>query len=106
MQEVPLGTVKHRLHAALRKLKEEMIGMVEEVLKEGAPDEDFAAKVFDLLCAFPAGGKMWNLDIMEKIKEVGPAGEAGFVKALATPHWKTRRDAHPQAVAWPHSPRR
>jgi RNA polymerase sigma-70 factor (ECF subfamily) len=93
MQEVPLGTVKHRLHAARHKLKEEMIDMVEEVLKEGAPDENFAEKVFDLLSAFPAGGKVWNGDIMEKLKEAGPAGEAGFVKALATPHWKTRRAA-------------
>jgi RNA polymerase sigma-70 factor, ECF subfamily len=93
IQEVPLGTVKYRLHEARSKLKKDMVEMVEDVLKEGAPKEDFADKVFELLCAYPAGGKVWSREVIEEIKKAGPAGEAGFTRALALPHWKTRRAA-------------
>jgi len=30
--------------------------MVEQVLKENAPREDFAGRVFELLCAYPKAG--------------------------------------------------
>ena len=94
IQEVPLGTIKYRLHEARRKLKKDMVEMVEDVLKEGAPKEDFAEKVFELLCTYPTGEtKIWSHEVMEEIKKAGPAGEAGFTRALALPHWQTRRAA-------------
>ena len=37
--EVPLTTVKKRLHDSRRKLKERMLNMVEETLKNNAPDD-------------------------------------------------------------------
>jgi RNA polymerase sigma-70 factor (ECF subfamily) len=93
IQEVPLGTIKHRLHQARRKLKKDMVEMVEEVLKEGAPKDDFTQRVFDLLCAYPQGGRLWSREVMDQLKEIGSSGEAGFAKALALPHWQTRRAA-------------
>jgi DNA-directed RNA polymerase specialized sigma24 family protein len=33
MQDVPLGTVKYRMHEARRRMKKEMIAMVEDVLR-------------------------------------------------------------------------
>ncbi|MEE2992831.1 MAG: sigma factor-like helix-turn-helix DNA-binding protein [Gemmatimonadota bacterium] len=33
MQGVPLGTVKYRMHEARRRMKKEMIAMVEDVLR-------------------------------------------------------------------------
>lgn len=33
MQDVPLGTVKYRMHEARRRLKKEMIAMVEDDLR-------------------------------------------------------------------------
>ena len=93
IQEVPLGTIKHRLHEARRKLKKDMVEMVEEVLKEGAPKDDFTQRVFGLLYAYPQGVRLWNREVMDELKEIGASGEAGFAKALAKPHWQTRRAA-------------
>ncbi|MDA0746212.1 MAG: RNA polymerase sigma factor [bacterium] len=53
IQEVPLGTVKRRLHEARIQLKKDMFEMVEEVLKNNAPDEALANRVFQLLCSYP-----------------------------------------------------
>jgi len=39
--EVPVGTVKNRLHAARKKLKERMVNMVEQTLKHHAPTGAF-----------------------------------------------------------------
>lgn len=93
IQEVALGTIKYRLHEARGRLKKDMVEMVEEVLKEGAPREDLAERVFSLLCAYPEGGRMWRPSVMDQIKKAGPSGEAGFAKALELPHWQTRRAA-------------
>jgi RNA polymerase sigma factor (sigma-70 family) len=43
--EVPVTTVQKRLHDSRRKLKERMLGMVEETLKSNAFDERFSQKV-------------------------------------------------------------
>ena len=64
IQEVALGTIKYRLHEARGRLKKDMVEMVEEVLKEGAPREDLAERVFSLLCAYPEGGRMWRPSVM------------------------------------------
>jgi RNA polymerase sigma factor (sigma-70 family) len=51
--EVPTGTVKSRLAASRTQLKERMIDMVEETLKDNAPDERFSQKVIDELLGRP-----------------------------------------------------
>jgi RNA polymerase sigma factor (sigma-70 family) len=51
--EVPTSTVKNRLHASRKRLRERMIGMVEDALRHNAPDERFSRKVIDQLLARP-----------------------------------------------------
>lgn len=51
--EVPLTTVKKRLHDARRKLRERMLDMVSETLRENGPDELFSQKVVAALRARP-----------------------------------------------------
>jgi RNA polymerase sigma-70 factor (ECF subfamily) len=93
IQEVPVGTVKRRLHDARNTLKKGMMEMVEEVLKDSAPNEDFANRVFELLNAYPNRPNLWKPGISAEIKKIGSAGEEGFARAMQTPHWKTRRAA-------------
>ena len=45
--EVPLDTVRSRLKHAKRKLREEMIGMVHDVLHEDKPDEELVKRVLE-----------------------------------------------------------
>lgn len=97
MQDVPLGTVKYRMHEARRRLKKEMIKMVEDVLKDNAPNEDFAARVFELLSCYPdrtpyAGYAKWRA-MQEELKKIGTPGIDGFIKACDSPHWPTRTRA-------------
>jgi hypothetical protein len=95
MQEVPVGTVKRRLHDAREKLKEEMSGMVEEVLKAGAPREDFVQRVFEILSRYPGGPgrpyahRGWHETIAE-LRRIGEEGLDGYRRALASPHSPTR----------------
>jgi RNA polymerase sigma factor (sigma-70 family) len=51
--EVPLTTVKKRLHDARRKLREGMLDMVSETLRENGPDELFSQKIIAGLRARP-----------------------------------------------------
>ena len=51
--ELPVTTVKKRLHDAREKLKERMIEMVSETLRENMPDELFSQKVIDELLNRP-----------------------------------------------------
>lgn len=92
IQEVPVGTVKRRLHDARKKLKEEMLEMVEGTLQAGAPREDFAERVFQLLWRYPHKSNYrirWAETIAE-LGEIGAPGIEGFQKALDQPHWPTR----------------
>ncbi len=43
--EVPVGTVKRRLHSARTKLRERMMAMVEDTLRQHAPTEEFGERV-------------------------------------------------------------
>ena len=92
IQEVPIGTVKRRLHDAREKLKEEMIGLVEEVLKAEAPKEDFGKRVFEILSRYgrPAIPQQEWDEIASKLREIGTQGIDGFIKALQSPHSPTR----------------
>ena len=51
--EVPVTTVKKRLHDSRNSLKERMIHMVEETLHNNAPDEQFSTRIIDELLARP-----------------------------------------------------
>jgi RNA polymerase sigma factor (sigma-70 family) len=95
MQEVPVGTIKRRLHDARQRLKEEMIGMVENVLKSEAPKEDFAEQVFTILCQYRPAGKHpyehlgWH-ETIEALRKIGGRGLDGFMRALDSRHSATR----------------
>ncbi|MHC4713529.1 MAG: sigma-70 family RNA polymerase sigma factor [Planctomycetota bacterium] len=95
IQEVPAGTVKRRLHDARRCLKEEMVGMVENALKSGRPSDDFADKVFDMLCqnrtgtGNPYATSSWHKTVAE-LRAIGGRGIDGFIRALESPHSPTR----------------
>lgn len=90
IQEVPGGTVKRRLHDARNQLKEEMIDMVETVLKEEAPKEDFGQRVFELLSGQRRLG--WY-ELVAELQKIGVEGFEGFLKAAESPQWQTRRTA-------------
>lgn len=51
--EVPVTTVKKRLHDARKKLKERMLAMVDGTLKAAAPDERFSRRIIAELRARP-----------------------------------------------------
>jgi RNA polymerase sigma factor (sigma-70 family) len=51
--EEPVSAVKKRLHDSRRKLKERMVGMVSDTLKQNAPDERFSQRVISGLLARP-----------------------------------------------------
>ncbi|HUW57133.1 MAG TPA: sigma-70 family RNA polymerase sigma factor [Planctomycetota bacterium] len=91
IQEVPVGTIKRRLHDAREKLKEEMLGMVEDVLKSEAPKEDFGRRVLELLSVYK-GARPWS-ETLAEIRKIGAAGLPGFIEAFKLPHWQSRRFA-------------
>ncbi len=92
MQEVPVGTVKGRLHDSREKLKEEMIGMVEKVLKDKAPKKDFGDKVFKLIGGFGYDAQDWHKTVAE-LKKIGPDGVDGFIRALESGEPRMRKSA-------------
>jgi len=92
IQEVPVGTVKRRLHDARTRLKEEMIAMVEDVLKSESPREEIARQVYEMLQRYDKPSvtqERWE-EIREKLLEIGTEGIEGFVRALESPHSPTR----------------
>ncbi len=92
IQEVPIGTVRRRLHDAREKLKEDMISMVGDVLKSEAPKDDFGERVYDILSRYNRPTVPWQEwdKIESKLKEIGIQGVDGFNKALNSPHSTTR----------------
>jgi RNA polymerase sigma factor (sigma-70 family) len=54
--EVPVSTVKSRLHTARRQLRERMMGRVEETLRRHAPGEEFRRRVRHVLEGVPRVG--------------------------------------------------
>ena len=93
IQEVPVSAIKTRLFDARKRLKKDMMVMVEDVLKDGAPTEDFSDQVFKLLCAYPDGSRLWSGQKMAQLAEIGAKGKDGFAKALQFSHWRTRHMA-------------
>ena len=90
IQEVPLGTVKYRLHEARNNLKKDMMDMVEDVLKDGAPKPDLGERVFELLSRHAS---VPYPELFVELRKIGSQGFEGFVKALESPHWLIRRRA-------------
>ena len=91
IQEVPAGTVKGRLHDARAKLKEDMLGMVEEVLKSEAPREDLGQRVFEVLSR---RGSHHSHEIVVELRRLGTAGAIeGFLKAAESPRGRVRKHA-------------
>ena len=90
IQEVPLGTIKSRLHDARERLKEELIGMVEDVLKSEAPKEDFSRRVFELLSGEV---RLSHQELVAELRRIGMDGFEGAARAAASPRWQTRRMA-------------
>ena len=93
IQEVPAGTIKGRLHDARAKLKKDMIGMVEDVLKSEAPQDRFGRQVFDILNRHQkprfVPWSAWT-EMIAEIERIGSRGIEGFVEALRSPHSPTR----------------
>ncbi len=92
IQEVPVGTVKRRLHDARLKLKEEMMGMVEDTLKRESPRRELAQKVYEILKRYDRPSIPWQRwgEVKEKLREIGTDGMEGFIRALESPHSPTR----------------
>ena len=86
--EVPAGTVKYRLHAARAKLSEELLTMVEDMVKDERPKEEFAERVFALLNRYDGARGYAHLD---ELVRIAADGVEGFQRALRMPHTPTRR---------------
>ena len=87
--EVPLTTVKKRLHDARRKLRERMTDMVEDVLKESAPNDSFAERVRKAVEVYAQKGPEHDLMSSEWVRrrkaqttELQRMGEEGFRVAV------------------------
>jgi len=93
MQEVPVGTVKRRLHDARKSLKKEMMSMVEGVLKDEAPKKDFSERVFWLISRYRMDNEKSRMEwyeIAAELRKIGTDGIEGFIRALESPHSPTR----------------
>ena len=92
IQGVPVGTIKRRLHDARAKLKTEMLKVVEETLKAEAPKEDFARRVFEMLCRYERPRPVWPYQQIEgEMRQIGLRGVEGLKRAMQLPHAPTRR---------------
>jgi len=94
IQGVPAGTVKRRLYDARARLQKELMNMVKGILRDNAPKEDFAERVFERLNQYekdvsPYSVDRWHATRAELMK-IGPGGIPGFVRALESPHSPTR----------------
>ena len=95
IQDVPLGTIKRRLHDARVLLKEDMLEMVKEVLQDSVPDEAFADRVFESLVSYP-DQRVGNRQVRDRqatnqiVAKFGRAGKDGFLRAYKLPHVDSR----------------
>ena len=71
--EVPVTTVKKRLHDSRKRLKERMMDMVGETLKEHVPDERFSQKVISKLLARPRPLEIEGHPIREIVQAIRSA---------------------------------
>lgn len=88
--EVPVTTVKKRLHDSRKKLKERMLGMVEETLKDHTLDDAFSERVAKAIQVYTAKGPAENstgsetdMAMKAQTEELLESGEKGFLIAEA-----------------------
>jgi len=94
IQEVPVGTVKRRLHDARLTLKKEVTNMVAESLKKEPLSDDFSARVFEILNCFPSQKfRVYHPKIREELRQITEEGIEGLIQAIGQAHWQTRRNA-------------
>ena len=94
IQEVPIGTIKRRLHDARKKLKTEMLNVVEDTLRAETPKEDFNERVFNLLRRYDQPKIQWPQTynaVGEELEKIGIDGIEGFAQAMELPHAQTRK---------------
>ena len=109
MQEIPIGTVKRRLHDARKRLKAEMLKMVEDTLKAEVPNEDFSERVYRALTRyyrepesypwhravteadFRAAEKKWENSVGKIIMAYKSDDMMPFERGLRHPQTLTRR---------------
>jgi hypothetical protein len=93
MLDVPVGTVKYRLHEARARFKKVTLAQVKDIMKRQTLSENFTDKVLDILCSYPARGRMPNPNSRDALIQIGVQGKEGFLRAMSQPHWRTRRAA-------------
>ncbi len=83
--EVPVTTVKGRLHRGRNKLKKGLMRMLEEVLKGNAPDDSFAERVRKAIEVYSSKGPSedstgseWDCRLKQQTGELLRSGEEGF----------------------------
>ena len=76
----------------VERYQDAVFGVVENVLKSEAPREDFGQRVFELVDLFTERHNRWH-ETLAEIRRIGADGMGGFVRALALPHWQSRRFA-------------
>ena len=70
IQGIPVGTVKRRLHDARAKLKQEMLDVVKESLRDEGPSEETTERVVQLLNLHEKCELQYN-QIASEILELG-----------------------------------
>ena len=67
-----------------------MLQMVEDVLRDKAPDDAVAERVFQLLCAYPTNRRLFGGQTVKSLAKIGAAGKEGFIRILNLPHARSR----------------
>jgi HEAT repeat protein len=83
--EVPVSTVKNRLHTARRKLKAGMMEMVARTLKSHRPDDAFAQRIAQAVSVFAAKGPAhdsttspWQTARSREVEDLLRSGDEGI----------------------------
>jgi RNA polymerase sigma-70 factor, ECF subfamily len=110
IQEIPIGTVKRRLHDARKRLKSEMLKMVEDTLKAEGPSEDFSDQVYQVLTRyyrdpaswpwfqavteadFRAAEEKWESTVLKVLMTYKSDDMEPFERGLSHPQTLTRRN--------------
>lgn len=97
LQGSPTGTVKARLHHARKKLRQELMDMVESTLQSQAPGEDHTQRILDVLSRHASLG--WS-DGFRELRNLGAQQHIdGFREALKLEEAGARRLAVQVAAA-------
>ena len=89
--EVPVGTVKRRLHTAREILKTEMVDLVKDTLKNERPGEGFGEQVLALISRYGVGDISSFRELRDAVGPIAIEGREGLEKALDSPHPRLRK---------------